>query len=93
MVASFPVHPEDHIMLVTDQGRLIRCPIHDVRITRRSAQGVIIFRVDQDEKVVAVSCIPAGDEEEEGADLENLKQEETAEIIEDVIDEIQSNKE
>jgi len=64
VVASFPVHPEDQIMLVTDKGRLIRCPIHDVRITRRSAQGVIIFRVDDDEKVVAVSCIPAGDEDE-----------------------------
>ncbi len=64
VVASFPVNSEDHIMLVTDQGRLIRCPIHDVRITRRAAQGVIIFRVDNDEKVVSVSRIPAGDEEE-----------------------------
>ncbi len=64
-------------MLVTDQGRLIRCPIHDVRITRRSAQGVIIFRVDQDEKVVAVSCIPAGEEESEDLDV-------AEEIIEEI---------
>ena len=64
VVASFPALGDDHIMLVTDQGRLIRCPIHDVRITRRSAQGVIIFRVDEGEKVVSVSRIPAGDEEE-----------------------------
>jgi DNA gyrase subunit A len=64
VVASFPVLPDDHIMLVTDQGRLIRCPIHDVRITRRSAQGVIIFRVDEDEKVVSVSRIPGGDEDD-----------------------------
>jgi DNA gyrase subunit A len=65
VAASFPVSSDNQILLVTDQGRLMRCPIHDVRITRRSAQGVIIFRVDKDEKVVAVSCIPAGEETED----------------------------
>ncbi|MBY0280536.1 MAG: DNA gyrase subunit A [Alphaproteobacteria bacterium] len=93
VVASFPVSPEDHIMLVTDQGRLIRCPIHDVRITRRSAQGVIIFRVDQDEKVVAVSRIPAGDEEDEGTDSEGVNDNEIMSSAEDVIDETQPGDE
>ena len=64
VAASFPVMPDNQILLVTDQGRLMRCPIHDVRITRRSAQGVIIFRVNDNEKVVAVSCIPAGEDDD-----------------------------
>ena len=65
VVASFPVQNDSQILLVTDQGRLMRCPIHDVRITRRTAQGVIIFRVDPGEKVVAVSCIPGDDQQED----------------------------
>lgn len=58
VVASFPVKENDDIILVTDLGRLIRCPVEDIRITKRMAQGVIIFRVDDHENVVAVSRIP-----------------------------------
>ncbi len=66
VVASFPVHEEDDIILVTDSGQLIRCPVGGIRVTRRVAQGVIVFRVSEGEKVVAVSLVPhtAGTEEE-----------------------------
>lgn len=76
VVASFPVSADHQILLVTDQGQLIRCPIHDIRIMRRSktAQGVIIFRVGNNEKVVAVSCIPAGEETEGEEDLVSLEE-------------------
>jgi DNA gyrase subunit A len=63
VVASFPIHHDDEVMLVSDQGQIIRCPVDDVRITGRNAQGVIIFRVNGDEKVVAVSAIPISEEE------------------------------
>jgi DNA gyrase subunit A len=74
VVASFPVNSDNQILLVTDQGQLIRCPIHDIRIMRRSktAQGVIIFRVGENEKVVAVSCIPAGEETEDEIEGEEV---------------------
>lgn len=58
VVASFPVEELDQIMLVTDAGKLIRCPIHDVRIAGRRTQGVTIFRIADDERVVSVSHIP-----------------------------------
>ncbi|MDR0632556.1 MAG: DNA gyrase subunit A [Holosporales bacterium] len=58
-VASFPVEETDDIIMVTNLGRLIRCPVKDIRITRRVVQGVIVFRVDDGEKVVAVSCAPS----------------------------------
>jgi DNA gyrase subunit A len=44
-------------MLVTDGGKLIRCPVDDVRIAGRNVQGVRIFRTDEDEKVVSVERI------------------------------------
>lgn len=57
VVASFPVTERDQIMLVTTSGQLIRCPVTDIRITGRRTQGVIIFRIDGDEKVVSVSKV------------------------------------
>jgi DNA gyrase subunit A len=58
LVASFPIEESDQIMLVTDGGKLIRCPVDDVRIAGRNTQGVRIFRTDDGEKVVSVERIP-----------------------------------
>ena len=55
LVASFPVESADQIMLVTNRGQLIRCPVHDIRIARRQTQGVTVFRVGDDEEVGAVA--------------------------------------
>jgi DNA gyrase subunit A len=63
VVSSFPVCENDDIILVADTGRLMRCPVKDIRITNRMVQGVIVFRVDDGEKVVAVSCIPGEKDE------------------------------
>jgi DNA gyrase subunit A len=54
VVASFPVGHKDQIMLVTDGGQLIRCPVADIRIAGRSTQGVMIFKVAEGERVVSV---------------------------------------
>ncbi|HSR77828.1 MAG TPA: DNA gyrase subunit A, partial [Xanthobacteraceae bacterium] len=54
LVASFPVDESDQIMLVTDGGQLIRCPVDDIRIAGRSTQGVIVFDTADGERVVSV---------------------------------------
>jgi DNA gyrase subunit A len=65
LVASFPVEDGDQIMLVTDKGQLIRCPVEGIRIAGRSTQGVIVFNTADDEHVVSVEHI--GEETENGA--------------------------
>jgi DNA gyrase subunit A len=65
VVAAFPVEPTDQIMLVTDAGKLIRCPIDDVRIAGRKTQGVTLFRVDSDERVVSVARLSESGEDED----------------------------
>jgi DNA gyrase subunit A len=79
LVGIFPVEPNDQILLVTDKGRLIRCPIADVRITGRRAQGVIVFRVNADEKVVSVSSVGAVEGDEESLEVDNTL--ETVEVV------------
>jgi len=55
VVASFPIAHRDQIMLVTDRGQLIRCPVDDIRIAGRKTQGVVLFRTEEGEKVVSVT--------------------------------------
>ncbi len=57
LVASFPVVAQDDIMLVTDAGQVIRCPVKDIRLAGRSTQGVIVLNAADDEHVVSVECI------------------------------------
>ena len=64
LVASFPVEESDQIMLVTDGGQLIRCPVDGIRIAGRSTQGVIVFDTAEDEQVVSVEHI--GEDTENG---------------------------
>lgn len=66
LVASFAVEDEDQIMLVTDGGQLIRCPVHDIRKAGRSTQGVIILDTAEDEHVVSVERISEDEEAAEG---------------------------
>jgi DNA gyrase subunit A len=71
VVASFPAHQGEQLMLVTDQGKMIRTTVGDIRIMGRNTQGVTIFRVAEDEHVVSVAKIEESDEEEievEGGD-------------------------
>jgi len=54
VVASFPVRPGDDVMLVTDEGRLIRVPSDQVRVTGRASMGVTLFRMGDTEHVTSV---------------------------------------
>ncbi len=68
LVASFPVEFGDQIMLVTDAGQLIRCPIDGIRIAGRSTQGVTVFDTAGKAKVVSVSHISESDDENDEED-------------------------
>jgi len=66
LIASFPVEDADQIMLVTDKGQLIRCPVEGIRVAGRSTQGVIVFNTADDEHVVSVEHISEEAEGENG---------------------------
>jgi DNA gyrase subunit A len=66
VIAAFPVQQKDQIMLVTDHGRLIRCPVNDIRIAGRNTQGVTLFAMDEgsDERVVSAAHLSESGEGE-----------------------------
>ena len=65
VVASFPAHNGEQLMLVTDQAKLIRTTVGDIRIAGRNTQGVTIFRVADEEHVVSAARIEEGEEDAE----------------------------
>ncbi len=62
VVASFPATDDEQVMLVTDQAKLIRMKVADMRVIGRNSSGVKLFDVSDGEQVVGAAKI---DEEEE----------------------------
>ena len=53
VAASFPVNEGDEVILSTDKGRVIRCAAKEIRSAGRNTQGVRIFKLSGEEKVVS----------------------------------------
>ena len=72
VVASFWVGDEDQIVMVTDTGQIIRCPVRDIRVAGRRTQGVTLFDLSDDERMVSVTRLAEvgnGDDEDAGEDV------------------------
>ncbi len=65
IVAAFPVEESDDLMLISDQGQTIRVPVSGISVQGRAAQGVTVFRVEKNERVVSVERIEEAAENEE----------------------------
>ncbi len=72
---------EDHMILITDGGKLIRVPVSGVSTVGRNTQGVRVMRVDEGEKVSGVERLAEGGEGIEEATPEAIEAEETDETV------------
>lgn len=64
VVAVFPVDADSEIMIITQQGKLIRLEAGEIRKTGRSAQGVRLIKTDQNDQVTSASLVEAASDEE-----------------------------
>ena len=69
VVDVLTVWPGDHVMLISDQGTVLRTEVDSIRLTGRSAQGVKVLNVGEGERLVSLARI-AEEEEVEGGDGE-----------------------
>lgn len=81
VVASFPAHTGEQLMLITDQGKMIRTTVGDIRVMGRNTQGVTIFRVAENEHVVSVARIDESDEDEIELDAGDEKAPEEGAVV------------
>ena len=77
VVASFPVETEDELVMVSDGGQLIRCPVAGISVVGRSSRGVTIFKVADEERVVSVSRLSDDDDNEEESGEDEAQNPET----------------
>lgn len=64
VVAVFPVEDDSEIMIITQQAKLIRLNVKDIRRTGRSAQGVRLIKTDSEDMVTSASLVQAAADEE-----------------------------
>ena len=70
LVASFPVLEGEQLMLATDKGKIIRIAVNggegnNIRVAGRKTQGVNLFTLGEDEKVVSVDRVKEDTDEDE----------------------------
>ncbi len=71
LVRSFTIDEDDQIMIVTDGGLLIRCPVQNIRIVSRSSRGVTVIKTREGERVVSVErVLESEDDDAEAAEQE-----------------------
>ena len=71
LVAQLMVHEEEDILLITDDGTIIRTPVEDIRLCGRATQGVRLMRVAEGSRIVAVARAEKEEEETEENNEEN----------------------
>jgi DNA gyrase subunit A len=84
VVASFPAKNGEQIILVTDQAKLIRTTVGDIRVIGRNTQGVRIFHVAEGEHVVAAAKIDESEDEEGFEELREVAPEPGAVVGDDL---------
>jgi DNA gyrase subunit A len=70
VVATLTVWPGDQIMLISDQGTVLRTGIDTIRLTGRNAQGVKVLNVGKGEHVASVARLAEPEDLEELEELE-----------------------
>ncbi len=74
LAAQLLVQPEEDILLITDDGTIIRTSVNDIRVCGRNTQGVRLMRVAEGSQVVGVARAEAEEDEEaveNGQETEN----------------------
>ncbi len=72
MVAALQVTTADHIMLISDQGTLVRTEVEQISLLSRNTQGVVLIKLGDNEHLVGVERIDAKDIIEEVSELDGV---------------------
>ena len=68
VVDIMQVTDENDLMLITDQGKILRIPVAQFSVIGRNTQGVRLMTAEQHERIVAVAKLAEKDEGDDGTD-------------------------
>ncbi len=91
VVGALIVQDEDHLLLATDGGTIIRTRVSEIRSTGRVASGVKLMNIAENEKVVAVAAF--SDESDDEVELSSLPVDDSADDDVELEDEVEELEE
>ena len=65
MAAQLLVSEDEDIMLITDDGTIIRMPVSDISVIGRVSQGVRVMRVEEGSRIVCVTATERDEDEQD----------------------------
>jgi len=65
VVAVRLVGEDDHVILITDGGKIIRLRVRDIRVIGRNTQGVALMRTEENQRIVALAIVDKASEDPE----------------------------
>jgi DNA gyrase subunit A len=64
------VYDDDEVLLISQQGKILRMAAHDVRTIGRATQGVRLIDIDPDDRVVSIARLAEKEEEDKSTEFE-----------------------
>jgi DNA gyrase subunit A len=58
------VRDDDEVMIITQQGKVLRMVMHDIRTIGRATQGVRLIEMDENDRVVSIARLAEREDEE-----------------------------
>lgn len=71
VVNVMQVSDENDLMVITDNGKILRVPVSGFSVIGRNTQGVRLITTEEKEKVVAVARLAEKEEDEDQSDIED----------------------
>jgi DNA gyrase subunit A len=75
IVGSLLVEDEDRIMLISENGIIIKIPVINIRDQSRNTKGVTVMRIPEDDRIVSIVKVLDDDEEDFSVDESELENE------------------
>ena len=72
MAAQLLVSAHEDVMLITDNGTIIRMPVDDISVIGRVSQGVRVMRVEDEGRIVGVTATERDEDAEEETVVETV---------------------
>ncbi len=81
LAAMKVVDPEDEVMIITEEGSVVRTPVSGVSQLGRSTQGVHVMNVADGDRISAIATSSSDENEDEGMDAEQAGTDEATEEV------------
>ncbi len=78
LAAMKVVDPEDEVMIITEEGSVVRTPVSGVSQLGRSTQGVHVMNVADGDRISAIATSSSDEEDDEDANVRQVGSEEIA---------------